>query len=657
MIEAATGPIAVLYVGPDTADRKAVADELGSVATTVRLADGVAGVREALAAATPDVVVTEHDLPDGDALSVIDAVGAVDAAVDTVVFTDADDPGITGRVFDAGAEFVPRREDGADRLRRRLRGIAADDPSTGVSAAIKQRAIDEAPVGITVADVRVPDEPLVYVNDAFERLTGYSAADVVGRNCRFLQGPDTDPGSTATLREAIDEAEPASVELRNRRRDGESFWNRVDVAPIHDDTGELTHYVGFQTDVTRRRRAEAAAQRWATESREERRAVEHVLDRVEGLVTEVTEALIEAGSRRALERAVCECIASTDGYDGAWIGAADPPREVVTARATAGTVPGLDATRSLPMPAGGVVDRAVETDAVVVESVDAVVDGVDPDRKVAIVPVCYREAVYGAVCVFPDEQAGFDSHDTTVLASIGRAIGTAINAIESKRMAATDGVVDVEMTAEGGALSGLAAALGCRLETEGVTRRDDGSVLLFLRADAAVAKEDLDAAIDDSAVDPVATSAVVGGEADSLVEVALAATSSLGRVNDLGVRLIGLEANSARVHLEFEAPGEPAARSLLDVLSERYDSVFIERIRRLDRGRRPEWTRLRSADEELTDRQRTALEKAYRAGFFEWPHAVSGDELADSMDITRSTFHQHLRAAERKVMGAFFDEE
>ena len=657
MIEGATGPIGVLYVGPDTADRKAVADELGSVATTVRLADGVAGVHEALAAATPDVVVTEHDLPDGDALSVIDAVDAVGAAVDTVVFTDADDPGLTGRVFDAGAEFVPRREDGVDRLCRRLRGIAADEPSTGVSAAIKQRAIDEAPVGITVADMRVPDEPLVYVNDAFERLTGYSAADAVGRNCRFLQGPDTESGPAATLREAIDEAEPASVELRNRRRDGESFWNRVDVAPIHDDTGELTHYVGFQTDVTRRRRAEAAARRWATESREERRAVEHVLDRVEGLVTEVTEALIEAGSRRALERAVCECIASTDGYDGAWIGAADPPREVVTARAAAGTVPGLDATRSLPMAAGGVVDRAVETDTVVVEpAADAVGDGVDPDREVAIVPVCYREAVYGAVCVFPDEQAGFDSHDTTVLASIGRAIGTAINAIESKRMAATDGVVDVEMTAEEGALSGLAAALGCRLETEGVTRREDGSVLLFLRADAAVAEADLDAAIDDCAVDPVAASAVVGGDG-SLVEVALAATSSLGRVNDLGVRLIGLEADPGRVQLEFEAPGEPAARSLLDVLSERYDSVYIERICRLDRGRRPEWTRLRSADGALTDRQRTALEKAYRAGFFEWPHAVSGDELAASMDITRSTFHQHLRAAERKVIGAFFDGE
>ena len=656
MIEGATGPIGVLYVGPDTADRKAVADELGSVATTVRFADGVAGVHEALAAATPDVVVTEHDLPDGDALSVIDAVAAVDAAVDTVVFTDADDPGLTGRVFDAGAEFVPRREDGADRLCRRLRGIAADDPSTGVSAAIKQRAIDEAPVGITVADMRVPDEPLVYVNDAFERLTGYPAADAVGRNCRFLQGPDTEPGPAATLREAIDEAEPASVELRNRRRDGESFWNRVDVAPIHDDTGELTHYVGFQTDVTRRRRAEAAARRWATESREERRAVEHVLDRVEGLVTEVTEALIEAGSRRALERAVCECIASTDGYDGAWIGAADPPREVITPRATAGTVPGLDATRSLPMPAEGPVDRAVETDTVVVDSVNAVSDGADPDREVAIVPVCYREAVYGAVCVFPDDRAEVGSHDTTVLASIGRAIGTAINAIESKRMAATDGVVDVEMTAEGGPLSGLAAALDCRLETEGVTRREDGSVLLFLRADAAVTGDDLDAAIDDCAADPVAASAVVGGDG-SLVEVALAASSSLGRVNDLGVRLIGLEAGPARVRLEFEAPGEPAARSLLDVLSERYDSVYIERICRLDRGRRPEWTRLRSADGALTDRQRTALEKAYRAGFFEWPHAVSGDELAASMDITRSTFHQHLRAAERKVIGAFFDGE
>ena len=121
---------------------------------------------------------------------------------------------------------------------------------------LKTRAIDEAPFGITVADMRQEDEPLVYVNGGFERLTGYAEAEIIGRNCRFLQGPETEPEPVAAMREAIENDEPVQVELRNYRKDGTMFWSEVTLAPLANDGGDVTHYVGFQQDVSRRKEYE-----------------------------------------------------------------------------------------------------------------------------------------------------------------------------------------------------------------------------------------------------------------------------------------------------------------------------------------------------------------------------------------------------------------
>jgi PAS domain S-box-containing protein len=116
----------------------------------------------------------------------------------------------------------------------------------------KTRAMEEAPVGITISDPQQADNPVVYANAEFERLTGYTEDDVLGRNCRFLQGEATDQEPVRRLREAIDAEEPVTAELRNYRKDGTEFWNRVTVAPIRDDSGTVENYVGFQEDVTER---------------------------------------------------------------------------------------------------------------------------------------------------------------------------------------------------------------------------------------------------------------------------------------------------------------------------------------------------------------------------------------------------------------------
>jgi len=116
--------------------------------------------------------------------------------------------------------------------------------------ALFARAMDDAHTGISIATAE-GDRELLYINDAFEEITGYDREEVVGRNCRFLQGPETEERTVDRLRRAIEAEQPVSVEIRNYRKDGEMFWNALAIAPVHGEGG-VTHFVGFQQDVTER---------------------------------------------------------------------------------------------------------------------------------------------------------------------------------------------------------------------------------------------------------------------------------------------------------------------------------------------------------------------------------------------------------------------
>jgi len=114
-------------------------------------------------------------------------------------------------------------------------------------------AMDTAPVGMAISGPAYQDNPIYYVNETFETITGYQEADLLGGNLRVLQGPETDPEPVADIREALDIWAPVIVELRNYRKDGTMFWNRLALAPIADETGTISNWVGLQEDVTDRR--------------------------------------------------------------------------------------------------------------------------------------------------------------------------------------------------------------------------------------------------------------------------------------------------------------------------------------------------------------------------------------------------------------------
>ncbi len=134
--------------------------------------------------------------------------------------------------------------------KQQLQTTIIDISDSYLEEPILERAMNAAPVGITIGDASSADEPLIYVSDEFVELTGYERSEALGQNCRFLQGEDTLQESIDRMRTAIEAEEPVTVVLRNYRKDGTLFWNRVTITPITDKTGTVTHFLGYQEDVS-----------------------------------------------------------------------------------------------------------------------------------------------------------------------------------------------------------------------------------------------------------------------------------------------------------------------------------------------------------------------------------------------------------------------
>ena len=225
------------------------------------------------------------DLDDGESTEFVEATFAgvnrsvpVELAA-TRIATGLDDAPASSRWFDERdleldgnlqvvAHDISRRKAREDQLR------------------LYRRAIDSATVGITISNPTLPDNPLVYVNEEFERLTGRPREEMLGRNARILQSPNTDPDTVAEIREAINAGESVSVELLNQRADGTEWYNALDVTPIHGPDGEVEYFLGFQRDVTDRREREL---RMAVLDRVLRHNIRNRLNVVLGHVSEIEE--------------------------------------------------------------------------------------------------------------------------------------------------------------------------------------------------------------------------------------------------------------------------------------------------------------------------------------------------------------------------------
>ncbi len=516
-----------------------------------------------------------------------------------------------------------------------------------VAFALKEKAMDEAPVGITISDISLPDNPLVYVNDAFVRTTGYSEEFALGRNCRFLQGEDTDEEKVARMARAIEEHEPVTVEVRNYTKSGEEFWNEVTIAPLRNEMGEVTHFVGFQADVTDRKQAEMTVE-------QERKNLAHLLDRINGLLEGVTSELVKGVNRTEIEEAVCACITKTTPYTTAWIGETDMTGDRLEPATTAGDMHQLVPESPIEMDDAGELAAAMESETLCVLDDNRVLpDSRRSTGEVAVVPLKYGDRKYGALFIHAAATGSFNDREAAVLESLGRMVATALDAHESKRIISTNNVVEMELLVRDREFFfvDLATRSGSTIEYAGSVYRE-GSPNTFVTTDGDPGSV-VDLVGDAPEIDKAS---IVGTEAGSaLIELQVTTESIVSKLAEQGAKTNTITATGEEAHLEIELPAGADARSIVQQIKDQHPQTELRRYQERERPPTTKHEFIADLEDRLTDQQFTALQRAYVGGYYDWDRGTNGDELAKSMGVSRPTFHQHLRAAERKLVEEFFE--
>jgi PAS domain S-box-containing protein len=222
-----------------------------------------AAFEQQLAAQRHDVIVSDLDVLGFAGLDILDAIRARNTGIPIIIVTAHGSEEIAVAAIKRGArDYLCRTAAALQRLPQAIRDALAQQQQHTAhqqmlqALRLRDRAIAATSDGIVITDATQPDNPLIYCNAAFEHITGYQRDEVMGRNSRFLQGPATDPATVAQLRQAVHAGQPCRHTIVNYRRDGTPFHSDLSIAPVHNEQGRLTHFIGIKTDITARKQAE-----------------------------------------------------------------------------------------------------------------------------------------------------------------------------------------------------------------------------------------------------------------------------------------------------------------------------------------------------------------------------------------------------------------
>ena len=398
------------------------------------------------------------------------------------------------------------------------------------------------------------------------------------------------------------------------------------------------------------------------EVREAREHVETVLERVNGLIENTIEVLVEATTREELERGVVEQLASANPYTFAWIGQPDVATDTISPSAWAGVADLPLEGATVDLTDDGVVAAAYTDETSQVRQditdddrwADIVADS--PAESMMVVPLVYKDTSYGVLAVTSDESDAFDEREQVVLGALGRAVANAINAVERGRILDANEVIELEFAIDDSGLlfSRLSRAADCTLRAAGTDYRSDGTLQVYLTAEGVDGEELLELAREDEAV--AEAKLIADHEEGCLVEL-IVEESLVATVTEYGAVPRNVVASEGQARFTVELPYEAEARELYDLVEERYPGTDLVGYHEHERPVQTRQEFRAALADRFTDRQETALRTAFLGGFFEWPRQIDGNELADAMDISRPTYHQHLRAAQQKVLEELFDPE
>lgn len=379
---------------------------------------------------------------------------------------------------------------------------------------------------------------------------------------------------------------------------------------------------------------------------------------------EIESLLLRGDSREKIEEAICNRLVDLDECSFAWIGEPDPSGTQLVRRASAGVERGyLDAVTITLVddhaaePSG----RAVRTRTPIsVENVaGSVLEGAwrvealsRNFQSVYAVPIVYDDFLYGVFSMYADSRNAFDETLRSTLADLGETIGYAIETVQRRQVDRGDAVTTIEVEVDSHtALSTLGARTDTALELAGWIPHPDDSTTVFVRVDGDLEPVDLEG------IDSLEGATIIGGgDGETILQGRLTEPFVGSLIDGEGGSLVEYVVDDG-VRAVVELPQSIELRRFLSRLADRGVSVSLVARHETQSDREANLTggRPSSMLDEFTDRQREVVQAAYHGGFFEWPRRATGEEIAESLDISPPAFHNHVRSAQRKVFSRLFD--
>jgi len=481
---------------------------------------------------------------------------------------------------------------------------------------------------------------------------GYSADEISNIDPLALVPPDERDAMAELLARALEEGETFSRESALLTKDGTRIPYEFRGARLTDEGGDTIGIVGTGRDITERVERERAL--------EQRRDELETLNRINELLLDITRELVEAPDRRALERTVCERLASSSLYRFAWIGEREFDGDGLAYRVSAGADEGYVADLTVdPDETGdehGPATRALQTGTVQVVNVDeasfepwrAAAEARDV-RSVAAVPLRHGETVYGVLAVYATRPDAFSEREQAGFGVLGETIGFVINAVKRRTLLFADRVTELEFEVGGTPclLSEVASVADADVELSGFVQAED-RWLAYLDVGVPSAERAREAVM---VVDQVDDARVVSSGSDPVrIEVAIDGSPLLDATASVGATVAGGAGTATGARLVIQVPGEADVREAVELLVDRLPDATL--VAQRERDRQPDWPGAPGGPvDALTDRQREALQVAYRAGYYAWPRESTAEEIAETLDIAPATLHAHLRKAEAGVLG------
>lgn len=495
-------------------------------------------------------------------------------------------------------------------------------------------------------------------NKKLNEVTGYSDAEIGEMApADFIAAENVEPISVAINRAVSEDhmKEEATLVTKADEHIPYEFTGTL----LEDDMDDILGICGIGRDITDRKRRERALEHHA-----ERLSL---MNHVNEVIRDVNQALVRASTRGEIEQAVCDNLVGEDAYRFAWIGERRVVDGTVEPRAWAGIEAGyLDDRPDIDeRNKGGVTaETAIETGEMQVAQSIADESAFVAWREAALergyqsavaIPLVYRETTHGVLCIYSPRPNAFNDTERAVLEELGSTIGYAFSAAERRRALVSDAVVELEFALHDRSIFtvDLTARTECQVILDGIIERSDGMLVEFVTVTGTDSETVLELAADreDIAV------TLISEHGDESVFRLTSESSSTVSLADLGGIIRKGVAENGEGHLVFELPQDADVYALVEEMQRLYPETELvaQRTRERTSTRGAEF---RTAfDDALTDRQKETIKAAYLSGFFEWPRANTGDEIAASFSISSPTFHEHIRAGQRKLLKAFIEHE